>query len=206
MHVQPPCYFGVADAFVMETMDLSSLHTDGRFAALVEAFSLGRGDTLALSFKHQLPLKLRYGRDHVERQPAGRGRRVDIQVHDLECCTFGRDPALELDCIGRRAREPIELRDDELIGIADVVDRRFQLWPLGDARNLLGEDFLATRGLQITDLSLEAGFLLDGRGPSVPDKRDRIVLLRLNYKHYATTVAECLFLRNTFDRSKLGVR
>ena len=66
--------------------------------------------------------------------------------------------------------KPVELAANENITLSHEVQRGLQLLPCRRyRRDLLRENLLATRGLELLQLSLEARFLLNGACPRISD-------------------------------------
>ena len=97
----------------------------GRLAAQA---ALGLGDFHALAGAHPDQVRLELGdhRQHVEQQPPDRVGRVmhrtaEVQL-DLAVCELVGDRS----CVGQRAREPVELGNDERVARAACRERLMQ--------------------------------------------------------------------------------
>ena len=100
------------------------------------------------------------------------GGRVGVEAHpkDAEAAALCFHAVHDLDQVAHRASQAIELRADEDVVFAEVVEGRLELVALGDAADLLGEDLGAASGLQVSDLGIEASDLVVGGGACVSDK------------------------------------
>ena len=64
------------------------------------------------------------------------------------------------------------------ITLTDEIQEGIKLSPLGDRRDLLDEQLLASGGPQVSFLGFEPGVLIHRRSPSIPDQHARLRLIR----------------------------
>ena len=69
-----------------------------------------------------------------------------------------------------RPGEPIELGDDQGVPVSAEIQGALQLSSFADRANLLLENLHSAHLIKLGKLSLEAGDLLDRRGPSVSNE------------------------------------
>jgi hypothetical protein len=111
-------------------------------------------------------LELRDGAQDGEHEAAGGGIRVQCgaaEVEDAEAGSLGVQPLYDLDEIGGRACQTVELAGNQRVPFAHPIEGGFKLRPGADCAGLLGKGLVAAGGFQGGLLSLEAGGLVDGR-------------------------------------------
>ena len=104
---------------------VTDVEAERRVAAHPHALSLGRSDLVANAFAGDLALELRKGQQHVQRQPAHRGRRVELLSDRDERHVARVEHINELGKVGQRSRQPIHLIDNHQVDPLgpDVVEQ-----------------------------------------------------------------------------------
>ncbi|MNR35252.1 hypothetical protein D3C85_1530840 [compost metagenome] len=124
-------------AFVGQAQDGRAFFLSDRLAPLVLVLLLRLGDSFALAFEHHLPLELGNPPQHGQYQLAGWRAGVQPQIEDLDLNLLQLQSAQDLQQVGDRAGQPVELSDHEGIPYAGKFNGRFQLGTLSDGRHLL---------------------------------------------------------------------
>ncbi len=106
--------------------------TQWRHAAHPHALFLGGGDLVADAFAGDFPLELGEGQKDIQGQPSHAGGGVELLGDRHERDAAAVEDIDELGKIGERARQPVDLIDDDHIDLAclDVGNQPFQGWPL----------------------------------------------------------------------------
>ena len=110
---------------------------------------------------------LTYGADDAQHQAAGASASVEGLIagdrQDPEADPLGLQPCHDRQQVARRPGTPIEARDDDLIALADEIERGLKLLALSYRGNLLPKHPLAPGRLKVANLSLQPGHLRQGR-------------------------------------------
>ena len=113
----------------------------------------------------EVAFELSQGGENAEDEPTGAARRVDLARENLEADVTGAQIGHELDDVGERTSDPVQLPHREGVTGAGDVESPGEPRPLGcTARAHVVVDALAARLLQRVTLQVEAG---SGR-PSIP--------------------------------------
>ena len=104
----------------------------GRHAAHPHALFLGGGDLVADPFAGDFPLELGEGQEDIQGQPSHAGGGVELLGDRHEGDATAVKDVDKLGKIGERARQPVNLIDDDHVDLAflDIGDQPFQGWPL----------------------------------------------------------------------------
>jgi hypothetical protein len=169
----------------MSAADSAGDHTFGYFSPprVIEllstpadpSFRPGGSEARRRPLADHRPLELGEGSDHLHHHPAGRGGGVDVLGNGTEARARGADPLHDVQHVLERARQAVELPDDDGIALAQMVEQSMQLWPIPTpaGRGLLEQAF-ATGGFErfrlqgrrrFGDLELDP----KERHPGIPD-------------------------------------
>jgi len=139
-----------ADTLRGEQPHLIGLGPRRRLPAFVFAIAFRLGDAFALALEHRLALECGDRAQHGQHQFAGRRRGVETaEIEDPDASAFGRDLLDDAEQVLDAARQAVELRDDELVIVAQIIDCRGQLRPMrGDTADPLAEELCAAALVQ----------------------------------------------------------
>ena len=136
------------------------------------------------AFPQHGALELREGPHHLHHHPAGRSGRVDRLGQATESRSGFPELLHDREHIAQRAREPIQLPDNDNVTAAELMEEPEELGPLPTSSgSLLAEDALAARRFERRHLSRRV--LIVGGNAGVTDQhciKVSLITLVLQYR------------------------
>jgi hypothetical protein len=119
----------------LDNGDLALLHVvaEREGTADPESLALGRCDLVPDPLGCDLSLELSKGQQHIERQPAHRGRGVELLGDRDKGHAVGIEEFDQFGEVGKRPRQPVYLVDDDDVDLVgtDVVQQSLEVRPVG---------------------------------------------------------------------------